>query len=342
MGNIYLCCCICFSAALTNAAYIAQLNEWGKNRLPFFFLIDFELEQPQAWPAHQLPADILFDFEGFTNATDVQHPVFTEKSPVTFESYKKKFDFVHQQIRLGNSFLVNLTEKTGIFTASGLRDIFFACTARYKLLYGDHFVVFSPETFIRIANGVMTTCPMKGTIDASLPEAEARLLADQKELAEHVTVVDLLRNDMSRFCRDVRVENFRYTEKIFTQGKDLIQTSSKIRGKLPADYAAFIGDILFSMLPAGSVSGAPKPKTCEIIRQAEGEKRGYYTGVAGYFDGENLNSCVLIRFIERVGNSLYYRSGGGITAQSTAWQEYQELIDKVYVPTAGVYQSSWQ
>ena len=80
--------------------------------------------------------------------------------------------------------------------------------------------------------------------------------------------------------------------------------------------------------------------TCQIIKEAEGEKRGYYTGVAGYFDGVSLNSCVLIRYIEKAGNQLFYRSGGGITAQSHAQQEYQELIDKVYVPTIGVYQNS--
>ncbi len=80
--------------------------------------------------------------------------------------------------------------------------------------------------------------------------------------------------------------------------------------------------------------------TCSIIREAEGEKRGYYTGVAGYYDGSRLNSCVLIRFIEKVEDRLFYRSGGGITAQSHADLEYKELIDKVYVPAAGVYQNS--
>jgi len=87
-----------------------------------------------------------------------------------------------------------------------------------------------------------------------------------------------------------------------------------------------------ALLPAGSVSGAPKPKTITIIAQAEQEKRGYYTGIFGYFDGTKLDSGVMIRFIEQADNQLYYRSGGGITTQSDAQTEYQEAIDKVYVP----------
>ncbi|MEJ0057132.1 MAG: chorismate-binding protein [Bacteroidota bacterium] len=80
------------------------------------------------------------------------------------------------------------------------------------------------------------------------------------------------------------------------------------------------------------MSGAPKASTLEIIRDAEGEKRGYYTGVCGYFDGTTLDSTVMIRFIEKVDGSLYYRSGGGITAKSLLVKEYQEAIEKIYVP----------
>lgn len=322
------------------SSYISQLNNWGKEQLPFFFLIDFELEKPLAWPLHEIsPDEVLFDFERFSNTTEKKgKDVFINKSSGSFEAYKAKFDLVHHHLQQGNTFLVNLTGKTEIFTSAGLRDIFHTTKAKYRMVYKDQWVVFSPETFLRISDGIIETCPMKGTIDAGLPDAEALLLNDPKELAEHVTVVDLLRNDLSMFAEDVKVEKFRFTEKILTQGKDLIQTSSKITGNLPPDYASRIGDILMGMLPAGSVSGAPKPKTCEIIQQAEQEKRGYYTGVAGYFDGNSLNSCVLIRFIERQNGRLYYKSGGGITAQSAAWQEYQELIDKVYVPATGVHQ----
>jgi para-aminobenzoate synthetase component 1 len=108
--------------------------------------------------------------------------------------------------------------------------------------------------------------------------------------------------------------------------------SSKITGNLPENYAAKIGDILFSMLPAGSISGAPKKKTVEIIREAENYDRGFYTGIFGFFDGKNLDSCVLIRFIENQNDRLVYKSGGGITFMSRAETEYQEMLKKVYVP----------
>ena len=121
-------------------------------------------------------------------------------------------------------------------------------------------------------------------------------------------------------------------EKITTNKQDLLQVSSEISGKLPVDYHQHLGDIIFSLLPAGSISGAPKKKTLEIISEAEGYERGFYTGICGWFDGENLDSAVMIRFVEQCGNKLIFKSGGGITAQSDVNKEYEELIQKVYVP----------
>ena len=100
-------------------------------------------------------------------------------------------------------------------------------------------------------------------------------------------------------------------------------------GELDANYCENIGEIIFDLLPAGSISGAPKQKTIQIIAAAEKEDRGYYTGIAGYYDGQNLDSTVLIRYLQ---NDSFYRSGGGITCNSEAQNEYQEMIDKVYVP----------
>ena len=173
---------------------------------------------------------------------------------------------------------------------------------------------------------------MKGTIDAGLPDAENILLHDEKEIAEHYTIVDLIRNDLSMVAENVVVEKFRYLAEIHSNKKNLLQASSKIKGTLPEGYQNNLGELLFTLLPAGSVSGAPKKKTIEIIQQSEEEPRGYYTGVAFYSDGENVDSCVLIRFIEKENEKYYYRSGGGITVNSEMEKEYQELNDKIYVP----------
>ena len=108
--------------------------------------------------------------------------------------------------------------------------------------------------------------------------------------------------------------------------------SSEIVGELPESFNQNIGDIIFSMLPAGSISGAPKKKTIEVIKQAENYDRGYYTGICGIFDGENVDSGVMIRYVEQTNDGLIYKSGGGITAKSKLDEEYQELMDKIYIP----------
>jgi len=213
-----------------------------------------------------------------------------------------------------------------------LKEIFYFSRAKYKLIYKDKFVVFSPECFVRINKGKIYSFPMKGTIDASLPGASEIILNDEKEKAEHNTIVDLIRNDLSIVSKKVKVEKFRYIEKIKTNQKELLQVSSKISGILDGNYAENIGEIITSLLPAGSISGAPKKKTVEIIKKAEDYKRGFYTGIFGYFDGKNLDSAVMIRFIEKSGKELIYKSGGGITSFSDVKKEYNEMVDKVYVP----------
>lgn len=313
-----------------------QLNEWGANRTPFFFCIDFELEKPFALKLDNVsPTEILFSINGVTNAESSSQnvrPGISKKYPISFLEYEVRFNKVLQHLEYGDSFLTNLTIKTKIETQQSLRELFQTSEAKYKLLFDNRFLVFSPETFIRIDNNKIFSYPMKGTIDADIPSADEVILADEKEKAEHITIVDLIRNDLSLVAENVHVSKFRYIDKIKTSNKDLLQVSSEITGTLPDDWSSRLGDVLVSLLPAGSISGAPKKKTVEIIAAAEQEKRGYYTGVFGYFDGQSLDSGVMIRFIERDNNQLYYRSGGGITTQSDAKTEYQEAIDKVYVP----------
>ena len=154
-----------------------------------------------------------------------------------------------------------------------------------------------------------------------------------EEMAEHTMVVDLLRNDLGIVANKIRVDEFRYIDKINAGDKELLQISSKISGELKENWNENIGDILASLLPAGSITGTPKKKTIEILKDIEEYDRGFYTGIFGVFDGENFNSAVMIRFIEKDENSnLYYKSGGGITCDSDASLEYQELLDKIYLP----------
>ena len=173
---------------------------------------------------------------------------------------------------------------------------------------------------------------MKGTIDASLQDAVKVILADLKETAEHNTIVDLIRNDLSMVATNVKVNRFRYIEEIVTHEKILLQVSSEISGNLPENHLSDLGNIFRKLLPAGSISGAPKSKTLQIIREAETYSRGFYTGVFGYFDGSKLDSGVMIRFIKKENEKLFFCSGGGITANSNPQAEFNELKDKVYVP----------
>ena len=111
-----------------------------------------------------------------------------------------------------------------------------------------------------------------------------------------------------------------------------MQVSSQITGDLKPGFETRLGDLLLSLLPAGSVTGAPKKRTVEILKEAEPEARGFYTGVFGIFDGKNLDSSVMIRFIEQTPEGMIFRSGGGLTFDSKAEEEYEEMKEKVYVP----------
>jgi para-aminobenzoate synthetase component 1 len=312
------------------------LNEWGGAGVPFLFMVDFEMQKPLAYRLDSIPAGkILYDVNGIRNSDPVEvaaNGIDFIKFPLAFNDYKKKYDKVFARLAYGDSYLANLTIKTKVKSPVPLKDLFDVSRAKYKMLFENQFLFFSPETFVRIQDGRIYAFPMKGTIDASLDNARERILHDRKELAEHVTIVDLLRNDLSEISENVQVSRFRFVDEIKTTKKNLLQISSEIWGDLPQGYEKNLGDILVKLLPAGSVTGAPKCKTLEIIREAEGEPRGYYAGVTGVYDGKILDSGVMIRFIENSEGTLYYRSGGGITTQSTSEAEYQEAIDKVYVP----------
>lgn len=311
----------------------AAMNRFGAARIPFLFVIDYEMKQPLVLPLDALEeANIFYRIGDSTQIGGVKNPIYFERFPVNFEVYQKAFDLVKSQLQRGNSFLVNLTQPTRIEVDLSLREIFQRSQSKYNLFFQDKFVVFPPETFIKIKKGIIYSHPMKGTISEHVSDAGNLILKSRKEMAEHATIVDLIRNDLSVFSKNVTVNRFRYIERIETDKGGLLQVSSEISGELPEGYQNQIGSLLFSMLPAGSVTGAPKPQTQQIIREAEGYERGYYTGVFGIFDGENLDSAVMIRFIEETDSDMVFKSGGGITALSDAHTEYQEMIDKVYLP----------
>ena len=313
-----------------------KMNEYGRSGIPFLFVIDFDFNRPIVIPLDQVDDSFLrwsFHSQKVFKNPGVPKPGNIRIDPVGFDTYKEAFDFVQQNIQAGNTYLTNLTFPTILDIPWSLEDIYQMTSAKYKLWLRGQFVVFSPEPFVKIANGKIASFPMKGTIDASIPGAREMLEADPKEKAEHATIVDLLRNDLNLVATRVGVERYRYFEKVDTGNGALYQTSSHIEGTLPGDYSSKLGDILFKLLPAGSVTGAPKAKTVEIIKEAEPFERGYYTGVFGIFDGKKLESAVAIRFVEQQNDQLVYKSGGGITTFSNVESEYRELIDKVYLPT---------
>ena len=333
---------------MTEQEFREQVNEWGGAGRAFFFLIDFEQEKPWACPLDEAAfLGVFYDWKNLgSNLVFFKEQNLAGGQPSSLiplleqrEAYGTSFDIVMEHILEGHSYLLNLTQQTPVAVSKGfdLRAIFCRAQAPYKLWIKREeveFVCFSPEAFVRLSEGEIRTFPMKGTRKAESEQDAEALLLDEKELFEHYTIVDLMRNDLSQVSSHVRVERFRYLEKIETQGGVLYQTSSEIVGDLPEKWRASLGDILWRLLPAGSISGAPKKKTLEIIREAEAGKRGYYTGVAGIFDGKSLESAVCIRFIEKTAEGYAYRSGGGITFLSENEKEYEELREKIYLPFA--------
>ncbi|MDL1913927.1 MAG: aminodeoxychorismate synthase component I [Bergeyella sp.] len=315
------------------------MDLWSSKGLPFLFIIDFLAEKIEFYSQKQIvEKGILVNFEHlktYPPRKNIHKTMDWETFPEQIEAYSKGFNVIQNHLKKGNSYLVNYTQKTEIKTNLNLEEIFYSSYAKYKILYPERWVCFSPETFIKIRDSEISAFPMKGTIEASIKNAKNLLVENPKEKAEHYTVVDLLRNDLSRVARKVRVKKFQNIDLIKTSQKNLYAMSSEITGTLRSNYRGKIGSTLREMLPAGSILGAPKEKTLEIVKEAEEEPRGFYTGVAGWYDGKNLDSCVLIRFLEKERNKIFFRSGGGITHQSLLKDEYEEMKNKIYVPIAG-------
>lgn len=365
---------------------IDKINRLASQDEPFLFVINYQADEAFIRKLSDInPEECLFDIEGKGNFSHARKETLKEETsettwqigPPLYEDYERSFNIVKNNIMAGNSYLTNLTCKVPVSCNLSLEEIFHRAKGKYKLLLrrkrnqaedkahlkeenieeiSNPFVCFSPETFVKIKGGRIYSYPMKGTLDASLPNAEKLLMEDRKEAAEHATIVDLIRNDLSRVAEDVRVDKYRYVDVLHTNKGDILQTSSEISGRLPEDYPHHLGEILDAQLPAGSITGAPKDKTMQIIQEAEGYDRGFYTGIMGIYDQGELNSAVMIRFIEeetspvdfeadgeknfkanegkkpKESRKLYFKAGGGITSKSDCRREYEEVIQKIYLP----------
>lgn len=375
---------------------IDKINRLASQDEPFLFVINYQGDKAFIRQLSDInPEECLFDFEGRGNLSHAWKETLKEETsettwqiePPLYEDYERSFNIVKNNIMAGNSYLTNLTCKVPVSCNLSLEEIFHRAKGKYKLLLRRKrtqaedkahlkeeaqnkahlkeenieenltpFVCFSPETFVKIKGGRIYSYPMKGTLDASLPNAEKLLMEDRKEAAEHATIVDLIRNDLSRVAENVRVDKYRYVNVLHTNKGDILQTSSEISGRLPEDYPHHLGEILDAQLPAGSITGAPKDKTMQIIHEAEGYDRGFYTGIMGIYDQGELNSAVMIRFIEeetspvdfeadgeknfkanegkkpKESRELYFKAGGGITSKSDCRREYEEVIQKIYLP----------
>ena len=188
----------------------------------------------------------------------------------------------------------------------------------------------SPETLVKLENGVLHTFPLAGTrprgkTDKEDKALEAELLADEKELAEHNMLVDLGRNDLGKISKfgTVRVEKLHSIERF----SHVMHIGSTVRGEIMENRDAL--DAIEAVLPAGTLSGAPKIRACQLIGKLENNKRGIYGGAIGYIDFTgNMDTCIAIRIAYKKNGKVFVRSGAGIVADSVPEKEFEECLNK--------------
>ena len=188
----------------------------------------------------------------------------------------------------------------------------------------------SPETLVRLEDGVLHAFPLAGTRprggnDEEDQVLERELLADEKELAEHNMLVDLGRNDLGKISRfgTVRVEKLHSIERF----SHVMHIGSTVRGEIREECDAL--DAIEAVLPAGTLSGAPKIRACQLIGELENNKRGIYGGAIGYIDfAGNMDTCIAIRIAYKKHGRVFVRSGAGIVADSVPEKEFEECINK--------------
>ncbi len=188
----------------------------------------------------------------------------------------------------------------------------------------------SPETLVKLENGVLHTFPLAGTRPRGKTAEEDKALekelhADEKELSEHNMLVDLGRNDLGKISRfgTVKVEKLHSVERF----SHVMHIGSTVRGEIDEKHDAF--DAIEAVLPAGTLSGAPKIRACQLIGELENNKRGIYGGAIGYIDFTgNMDTCIAIRIAYKKNGKVFVRSGAGIVADSVPEKEFEECINK--------------
>jgi anthranilate synthase component 1 len=260
------------------------------------------------------------------------------QSNVTRRQFEAKVRAAKDYIAAGDAFQIVLSQRFRRRTSAPPFTIYRALRAlnpspyMFFLHFEDDFCLIgaSPEMMVRLEDGIATMRPIAGTRPRGADEAQddalaAELLADEKERAEHVMLVDLGRNDLGRVCEygTVRVPKMMYVERY----SHVMHIVSQVEGRLRRGTNAF--DLLRATFPAGTLSGAPKVRAMEIIEELEGTRRGPYGGAVGYFsfDG-SMDTCITIRTLVMHGETVTYQAGAGIVADSDPAREYDETVNK--------------
>ena len=259
------------------------------------------------------------------------------QSNFTREEYMKVVEACKEYIRAGDIFQVVPSQRLTVETSAGAFDIYRALRvvnpSPFMFLMDTPEVTLvgsSPEILCRVEDGIVTNRPLAGTRPrGKTPEEdkalEAELLADPKERAEHIMLVDLARNDVGRVAEPKTIE----LSDVMTVERysHVMHIVSDVRGRLRESQTAF--DALRTALPVGTVSGAPKIRAMEIIDQFEPTRRGPYAGAIGYVDfSGNMDTCIALRTMVITGGKVYIQAGGGVVADSDPPTEYQETINK--------------
>lgn len=253
------------------------------------------------------------------------------------DEYKKKVEITKNHIKEGNIFQLVLSNRIEADYEGSLFDTYRTLRTLNPSPYMFYFssgdiemAGASPETLVKVTNGEVRTFPLAGTRprgkdDEEDKKLEKELLADEKELSEHNMLVDLGRNDLGKICKYGSVKIEKYME--IQRYSHVMHIGSTVYGKIRDDKDAV--DAIEAVLPAGTLSGAPKIRACKIINKLENNKRGVYGGAIGYLDfSGNMDTCIAIRLAFKKNGKVFIRSGAGIVADSVPENEFKECINK--------------